>query len=225
MLSLQSGFGLLALTGLAWLCSENRAAVRGREILLGLGLQLLLAVLFLKLPFCKQLFLGLNRMILVLQQATESGMSFVFGYLGGGPPPFTETAPLNSFIFAFRGLPLILVVSALSSLLFYWRIMPLVVRGFSWLLRKSFGIGGALGVGAGASIFVGMVEAPMFIRPYLNQLTRSELFTIMTCGMATIAGTVMVAMPVSCKGLCRTPWAISSPPRSSAPRPPSPWRA
>jgi len=192
MLILQSGLGLLVLIVLAWLASENRRGVRVPDILLGLGLQLLLALVLLKLPICKQFFLALNRAVLVLQGATDSGMAFVFGYLGGGPAPFAEIAPANGFILAFRGLPLVLVVSALSSLFFYWRIMPLVVRGFSWLLCRSFCIGGALGVGAAANIFVGMVEAPLFIRPYLHQLTRSELFTIMTCGMATIAGTVMV---------------------------------
>lgn len=93
---------------------------------------------------------------------------------------------------AFRALPLVLVVSALSSLLFYWRVMPVIVRSFSWILQKTLDIGGALGVGAAANIFVGMIEAPLFIRPYLVRMTRSELFCVMTCGMATIAGTVMV---------------------------------
>jgi CNT family concentrative nucleoside transporter len=134
----------------------------------------------------------LNEGLLSLQQATQAGTSFVFGYLGGGAPPYEESGPGTSFVLAFQALPLILVVSALSSLLFYWRILPRVVQVFAWLLRKSMGIGGALGFGAAANIFVGMVEAPLFVRPYLQRMGRSELFALMTTGMATIAGTMMV---------------------------------
>jgi CNT family concentrative nucleoside transporter len=95
-------------------------------------------------------------------------------------------------VLAFRALPLVLVISALSALLFHWRILPLVVRAFSKLLQKAMGIGGAVGVSTAANVFVGMVEAPLFIRPYLRNLGRGELFMVMTCGMATVAGTVMV---------------------------------
>ena len=116
----------------------------------------------------------------------------VFGYLGGGDLPFAEKFPGASFILAFRALPLILVISALSALLFYWKILPIVVQAFSWSLQKTMGLGGAEGLGVSANIFVGMVESPLFIRPYLKDMTRSELFTLMTTGMATIAGTVMV---------------------------------
>lgn len=116
----------------------------------------------------------------------------MFGYLGGGPLPFTEAMPGASFVIAFRALPLILVVSALSSLLFYWRILPFIVRGLSRLFEKTLGIGGAVGLSAAADVFVGMVEAPLLVRPYLGVLSRGELFSVMSCGMATIAGTVMV---------------------------------
>jgi CNT family concentrative nucleoside transporter len=131
-------------------------------------------------------------MVLSLEESTRAGTSMVFGYLGGGPLPFEEKFPGAAFILAFRGLPLVLVISALSALLFYWKILPLIVRGFSWGLEKTMRLGGAEGLGVSANIFVGMVEAPLFIRPYLAQMTRSELFTLMTSGMATIAGTVMV---------------------------------
>ncbi len=190
--ALQSVLGLFVLTLLAWLLSENRRAVRWRTVVGGLILQLVLAAALLKLPFFKNLFLSLNDMTLALQHATQAGTTFVFGFLGGGPLPFEETQPGASFVLAFRALPLVLVVSALSSLLFYWRVLPIVVRGFSRLLQRSMDIGGALGVAAAANIFVGMVEAPLFIRPYLRDMSRSELFAVMTCGMATIAGTVMV---------------------------------
>jgi CNT family concentrative nucleoside transporter len=137
-------------------------------------------------------FLALNVVVQALERATRAGTSLVFGYLGGAEPPFDEKRAGASYILAFRGLPMLLVVSALSSVLFYWRILPVIVRAMSWLLQKSRGVGGALGVGAAANIFIGMTEAPLLVRPYLGELTRSELFALMTCGMATIAGTVMV---------------------------------
>ena len=189
---LQSVAGLLILTAIAWLLSERRTSPPLRTVLVGLGLQLGLALLLLKLPLFRELFLSLNDLIGALEASTRAGTSFVFGYLGGGPLPFETTSPGGDFILAFRALPLVLVMSALSALLFYWRILPLVVKGFSWLLERSMGIGGALGLGAAANIFVGMVEAPLLIRPYLNRMSRSELFAVMSCGMATIAGTMMV---------------------------------
>lgn len=172
--------------------SEKRGKVNIRVIIVGLVIQLLIGVLLLKLPLFRDFFLALNRMVLSLEESTRAGTAMVFGYLGGGPLPFEEKFPGSSFILAFRGLPLVLVISALSALLFYWKVLPLVVRGFSRGIEKAMGLGGAEGLGVSANIFVGMVEAPLFIRPYLSQMTRSELFTLMTSGMATIAGTVMV---------------------------------
>jgi CNT family concentrative nucleoside transporter len=189
---LQAILGLAALTALAWAFSENRRATNWKSVAAGLVLQFVLALLLLKLPLFKELFLGLNSALLSLQEATRAGTSFVFGYLGGGDLPFDEKTPSGTFVLAFRALPLILVVSALSAVLFYWRILPWVVRSVAWALQKTLGIGGALGLGTAANIFVGMVESPLFIRPYLLQMSRSELFALMTTGMATIAGTVMV---------------------------------
>jgi CNT family concentrative nucleoside transporter len=191
---LQSLAGFIVLALFAWAVSEDRGQVRPKAVAAGLGIQLALAVLLLKIPVFKELFLPLNSLVLALQEATTAGTSFVFGYLGGGPSPYAASnAPgATTFILAVQALPLVLVMSALSALLFYWKILPLVVRGFSWCLQKSMGIGGALGLGTAANIFVGMIEAPLFIRPYLAKMTRSELFAVMTCGMATIAGTVMV---------------------------------
>ncbi|RLC18655.1 MAG: nucleoside:proton symporter, partial [Deltaproteobacteria bacterium] len=134
----------------------------------------------------------LNRLVLALEESTAAGTSMVFGYLGGAALPFDEKFPGAGFILAFRALPLILLMSALSALLFYWKILPRVVKSFSWCLQKTLGVGGAEGLGVSANVFVGMVESPLFIRPYLQDMTRSELFTLMTTGMATIAGTVMV---------------------------------
>ena len=192
MLTLQSLFGLCVIVGITWLLSENRPQIPWRTVLIGFAMQFLLALLLIKLPFTQSIFTGLNQLVLVLDQATTTGTSFVFGYLGGGDTPFVVSEPANTFIFAFKALPLIIVVSAISALLFYWRVLPWIVKQLARLLSRSMGIGGALGLGAAANIFVGMIEAPLFIRPYLAKLSRAELFALMTTGMATIAGTMMV---------------------------------
>ena len=191
-LALQSAIGLACFIAAAWALSENRTRIPWRTLLTGIALQVILAALLLWLPAFQQAFISLNEMLRALEQATRTGTAFVFGYLAGAELPFTETGAGSSFILAFRALPLILVVSALSALLFYWRILPQIVRALSWLLQRALGIGGALALGSITNIFVGMVEAPLFIRPYLREMSRSELFTLMTTGMATIAGTVMV---------------------------------
>jgi len=189
---IQSMAGLLVFAGLAWLMSENRKQAGIIMAAIGIVLQLAVGLILLKLPLFREFFLLLNRLVLSLEEAVTAGTSFVFGYLGGGDLPFKEPFPGASYILAFRGLPLVLLMSALSALLFYWKILPLVVKAFSRALQKTMRVGGAEGLGVSVNIFVGMIEAPLFIRPYLKNMTRSEIFTIMTCGMATIAGTVMV---------------------------------
>jgi len=183
--------GLAALVALAWAVSEDRRGVQWRLVLCGLALQAALAALLLLVPPLRTAVFSLNAALDVLQRATDAGTSFVFGYLGGGPAPYDATHPQASFVLAFRALPIVIVVSALSALLFYWRILPAIVRAFAWVLEKTLGIGGAVGLSAAANVFVGMVEAPLVIKPYLARLTRSELFMVMVCGMATIAGSVM----------------------------------
>ncbi len=189
---LQPLLGLGVLVALAWLLSERRSAVSPRLVIAGLALQIGFALLLLKLPLAQATFMSLNDLVLAIQRATQAGTELVFGFLGGGPTPWDARYPQNSFVLAFQALPLILVMSALSALLFHWRVLPLIVRGFAWLLRRTMGTGGALGLGAAANVFVGMTEAPLLIRPYLEGLSRSALFALMTCGMATVAGTVMV---------------------------------
>lgn len=192
----QSAFGFVAIVAIAWLLSEDRRAVPWRIVVSGALLQIVLAAAFLKIPLFRDLFLALNDLLSALERATQEGTRFVFGYLAGGPQPFEERPGVSSFVLAFRALPLILVISALSSLLFYWRVLPAVVRAVSAVLEKSMGVGGAVGVSAAANIFVGMVEAPLFVRPYLREMSRGELFIVMTGGMAGIAGTVMALYAV-----------------------------
>jgi CNT family concentrative nucleoside transporter len=189
---IQSLLGLVVFLGLAWLFSENRRRVRYTIILTGVVVQLAIAGILLYVPFFKKMFLLLNNVVLSLESATRAGTSFVFGYIGGGTPPFLLQDPGSNFILAFQALPLVLVIGALSGLLFYWKILPIVVRSFSFVLQKTMNIGGALGLGASTTIFLGMVEAPLVIKPYLKNMTRSEIFSLMTVGMACIAGTVMV---------------------------------
>ena len=184
--------GIAALLLLAWIISENRWRIPIRVVVTGIALQFILAIVFVKFPPAASVFLVLNHGVDALQRATDAGTSFVFGYLGGGPLPFDEKSPGFSYIFAFRALPLVLTISALASLLFYWGVLQIIVKAFAWLLRRAMGIGGALGLGAAVHIFVGNIEAPLLVRPYLQRMERGELFALMTCGMAGIAGTVMV---------------------------------
>jgi CNT family concentrative nucleoside transporter len=192
MPQLQSAFGVIALLAIAWAFGENRGAVSLRQAAIGLAVTVLTAVALIKLPFVAHGFGVINDAVGAISSASRAGTSFVFGYLGGGTLPFDLKAPGADFILAFQALPVVLVMSVLTTLLFYWRVLPPVVRGMAWILERTLGVGGAVGLSTAANIFLGMVEAPLFIRPYLAQLTRSELFLVMTGGMAGIAGTVLV---------------------------------
>ncbi len=192
MPNLQSALGVFAIIAFAWLISENRRAVPWRPVIVGLIVTFVLAALMLKVPQVKVAFVWINSAVDAIASATRAGTSFVFGYVGGGTLPFDAKTPGAGFILAFQALPVVLVMSVLSSLLFYWRIMPPIVRWFSIALERTLDVGGAAGLSTAANIFVGQVEAPLFIRPYLAKLTRSEMFIVMTGGMAGIAGTVFV---------------------------------
>ena len=143
MLQLQSAFGVLALLAIAWAISENRRAVSLRQMAVGLAATVVTALVLLKLPPVAKAFGVINDAVNTISAATRAGTSFVFGYLGGDTLPFDLKTPGADFILAFQALPIILVMSVLTTLLFYWRILPPVVRGFSWALERSMGIGGA----------------------------------------------------------------------------------
>jgi len=192
LLTLQSAFGLAVILCLAWSLSERRAAFSLRQVLGGVALQVIIALVMLKLPVARQGLLALNAAVDALNKATLAGAGFVFGYLGGGPAPFDITNPQNAFVLGFQALPLVLVMSALSALLWHWRVLQWVTHGFALVLKKSMGIGGAVGLASAATMFVGMVEAPLLIRPYLERLTRAEMFMMMTVGLASVSGTVLV---------------------------------
>ncbi len=196
MLALQSLLGLLAIPLFAYAISEDRERLRNEGVLkvvaVGLAAQFLIALVLLKLPAARFLFDGIGAAVGALQAATQEGMARVFGYLGGGPLPFTPTGPPGAtFILAFQALPLILVMSAVTRLLYHWGVLQRVVALFAVVFKRAFGISGQLGTVAAAKLFVGMVEAPLLVRPYLATMGRGALFAAMTLGMATVAGTVM----------------------------------
>ncbi len=191
-IQLQSALGLCVFIAIAWALSENRRAFPWQTVVVGLGLQIVLAAALLGIPAMREALLSLNVIVDAIQSATAKGSSFVFGYTGGGTPPFEVKNPNAMVTIAFTVLPIVLVMSALSALLWHWRVLPVVVKGFALALERSMKIGGALGVGCASNIFLGMIEAPMLIKPYLEKMTRSELFTLFTCGLANVAGTVLV---------------------------------
>ena len=192
LLHLQSLLGIVAILTLAWAVSENRSAFPVRTVVVGLGMQVVLALLLLKVPLARDALLALNGVVTALMEATQAGTSFVFGFVGGGDPPFAITNPKGMISFAFGILPLVIVISALSALLWHWRVLTVVVKGIAYVLRKLLGIGGAVGLGGGATVFLGNIEGPLVIRPYLGKLNRAELFIMFTIGMSVVAGTVFV---------------------------------
>jgi CNT family concentrative nucleoside transporter len=188
---LQSVLGIAGLLLIAWIASENRRSVPWRAVAAGVALQIALAVLLLKLPYVKDAFLLLNSLLSAIEKSTQAGTALVFGFLGGGPTPYAVSEESANFVLAFRALPIVLVMSALSALLYHWGVLQRIVRGISWLLERAMGVGGVVGLATAANVFVGMVEAPLFVRPWLARVSRGELFAIMACGMASIAGTVL----------------------------------
>ena len=189
---LQSALGVLAMLSVAWLASERRGSVHWRPVWSGIVLALVLAAAIRWVPGVGAAIAATNEVLDALMNATRAGTAMVFGHLGGGPLPYEPTHPEATFVLAAQALPLVLVVSALSAVLFHWGILSRIVEAFAWLLQRTMGIGGAVGVSAAANAFVGMVEGPLVVRPWLAKMSRGELFMTMNCGMATIAGTVLV---------------------------------
>jgi CNT family concentrative nucleoside transporter len=192
----QALVGIGSFIGIAFLLSENKKQIRWKMIAGAIILQLIVGLILNKVPVFTDILSGFNQAVLVLNKITKAGTAFVFGYLSGGSQPFEVVSPQNNFILAFEILPVIIVVSALSSLLFHWGVLQKVILFFSWMLRKSLKIDGPTGTGVASSIFFGIIESPLFIRPYLATMPRSSLFTLLTAGMATVAGSVLVLYSV-----------------------------
>jgi CNT family concentrative nucleoside transporter len=189
---LQSALGIAAIIALAWALSEDRRAFSWRMAAGTLALQAVIALLLLKVPVARDALYGLNTVVTAITTATNAGTSFVFGYMGAGPTPFAVTDPANLVNLAFTILPLVIVIAALAAMLWYWRISPMIVHAMALGLKKTLGLGGAVGLSAAAMVFLGNIEGQLVIRPYLPRLTRAELFILMTVGLSVIAGTVFV---------------------------------
>src|SRR3954463_6448768 len=192
MLVLQAVLGIVVFVVLALPLSSNWRRINLKLVFFAIVLQFVICALLLKAPGIREGLTYVNEAVGALGAATIKGTSFVFGYLGGGPTPFTITNSNAVATFAFQVLPLVIVMSALSALLWYWRVLPIVIRGISWLFERTLGTRGPAGLVATANIFLGQVEAPLLVRPYLARMTQYELLLVMTAGMATIAGSVMV---------------------------------
>jgi len=192
LLNLQSGLGLFVIIAIAWALSEKRREFPWRVVAIGLVIQIGLAAVFMNVQLLKDGLLALNGAVEAIQTATRAGTSFVFGVIGGGPAPFDVKDPSLLNNFAFQILPSLMVIGALSAVAWHWRILPLIVSAMSWALQRTLGIGGAVGVSCGANVFLGTIESPLLIKPYLERLTRSELFIVFSCGMANAAGTILV---------------------------------
>ena len=188
----QSLLGIAFIIALAWLCSENRRAFPVRTVVAGLAMQFALALLLLKVPVARDGLFALNGIVTALTEATKAGTSFVFGYIGQGDAPFAITNSGAFINFAFGVLPLIIVISALSALLWHWRILALIVKGIAFVLKRALGLGGAVGLGGASTVFLGNVEGLLVVRPYLARFNRAALVIMFTVGMSVVAGTVFV---------------------------------
>ena len=186
MIRLTGLIGMVGIIGLAYAFSTNRKAIRLRTILWGLGLQLVFALIVLRWTFGQHFMKAAGDAVTKLLSYSSAGAAFVFGQLGINLPPV-------GFVFAFQVLPTIIFISAFFAVLYYLGIMQLVIRFFAWLMKLTMKVSGVESLNVAASIFMGQTEAPLTIRPFLPECTRSELMTIMTAGMAHVSGGIMAA--------------------------------
>jgi CNT family concentrative nucleoside transporter len=203
---LQQTIGFLVLLLIGVLFSNNIKAIKLRYVISAIFIQFILATLLIKLPVITRLFELISKVVLSLKYATDEGTAFVFGYLADGAPnaPFMVVEPSNTFIFAFAGLTLVIVVSALSAVLWHWRIIPFFVNALSVLFKKPLNVGGPAGLSATANIIFGQVEAPLLVKPYLSSMSKRELLILMTVGMSTISESVMVVFTTFLKDIYGT---------------------
>lgn len=194
-LALQSLVGICAVPAIAWMLSEERHQLSSSQALrivtIAILTQFVIALILLKIPASAFVFDALGQGVFAIQKATDAGSQLLFGYLAGAPAPFDMTKPENGFVLAFRVFPMILVLSAIVRLLYHWGVLQRVVAAFAYLLRHTVGTNGPLSTVSAASIFLGIIEAPMMIRPYLAGMGRGAFFATMCVAMSTVAGTVM----------------------------------
>ncbi|WP_237068129.1 NupC/NupG family nucleoside CNT transporter [Microbulbifer guangxiensis] len=201
----QGLLGILVFTAIPVLLSENRRAISPRMIIACLLLQFAIAWIMLKVTWVQTALLGLNSAVKTLEQAALAGSSYMFGYLGGADLPFVADGPGSPFIIAFQVLPIVLVMSALSAILFYWGVLQKVIGGLGFLLQKALRLDGLQTFSVASSVFFGIVEAPLLVRPYFQSMSRSTLFLLITAAMSTVAGTVMVLYASQLEGIVANP--------------------
>lgn len=189
---LQPVFGLAFLAAIAWILSEDRSRFPMRWAIGAFALQIVLAALFLRIGFLRDVLAGAGAGVQALERASRAGSSYMFGYLGGAPLPFDLKPGASTLIIAFEILPIILVTAALAALLWHWRILAVLTKGIGWALQRTLGVGGAVGLGTAANFFLGVVESPLVVRAYISKMTRTELFMVMVAGLATVSGAVLV---------------------------------
>lgn len=198
--TIENGRSLLAIAAIlliAWLFSEDRRKFPVWLTLGSLALQAGLVVVFFALPGARWAVGGVNALVDGLAHASDAGAQFVFGYLAGGAQPFPlPEGAAAPFVFGLRVLPLIVVISALSALLWHWKVLKWATHAFGFVFQRTMGLTGPSALAAAANIFLGMVESPIVVRAYLDRLTRSELFLMMVVGLATVAGSTMVAYAI-----------------------------
>jgi concentrative nucleoside transporter, CNT family len=198
----QSLLGLATVIGLCWALSENRRAFPWKLAIGAVALQAILVAALFGLPALRAVLGGAGQAVDGLSNSTQAGVAFVFGFLAGTPgQPYPLTNPGAMFVFAFRVLPVILVVCALAALLWHWRILKWITQGFGMVFEKTMGLRGPPALATAATIFMGQVEGPIFIRSYLPTLSRSELFMLISVGMACVSGSTMVAYATILKGV------------------------
>ena len=197
--------GIALIYGLCWALCEQRRIFPWKLVAGATAMQFAFALILFAIPFIKEALLSANLLVDGLQNATRAGTGFVFGYigdnvaagemLGGSAPP----------LFFFQILPIIIVVAALSAILWHWHVLRWITNGFAFVFRRGMGLGGATSLAVSANVFMGMTEAPVLIRPYIKGMTRSELFIMMTAGFATIAGSVLVVYGAFLEGRMDNP--------------------
>jgi CNT family concentrative nucleoside transporter len=193
------GLGLTML--ICWLVSEDRRRFPWRLALGAIGVQVALVLVLFGAPAARVVLQAMAGGVDGLGAATQDGTRFVFGFLAGGDQPYKVDAPGSLYILAFHVLPVILVVCALSALLWHWRILKWLTQGFGFVFQRTLGLRGPPALATAATIFMGQVEGPIFIRAYLDLLTRSELFMLVAVGMSCVAGSTMVAYATILKGV------------------------
>ena len=193
MENVQSLAGIVVILLFCWGLSENRRKFPVRLAIGAIAIQVALILALFAIPQSHVLLGGVANGMSALSDATDQGMQFVFGYMGGGDQPYQVTNSGALFVFALKVLPLILVISALSALLWHIGVLKIIIRGLGYIFEKTIGLGGATSLGVASGIFVGNVESMIIIKGYLDKLTRSELFVLVVIGMANVSGSTMVA--------------------------------